>query len=251
MKATLLAALLALQASNALALPQGAWPEEARSLPLGRPGWILVVPATRAADGSIRLWDRQDEWLRSWVVPKATPSGIRTVAISGDSEDQKLIHGEQLDNMRVDSLRILARKYGAEAVAVAVRDDEEEVAVAAWRAGAHATWEEAVSEAGSENPRTNALTVIDALFGEKAANHQAEVGLPDAGHPQVRVVAERLSADGLRMEYRVEIGADQVEALRSSSSVEITRFGEGTADVLVVDGRAIADIISEVGLPAY
>lgn len=251
MKATLLAALLAFHASHALALPQGAWPDEARSLPLGRPGWILVVPATRTADGSIRLWDRQDDWLRSWVVPRPTPSGIRTVAISGDSEDQKLIHGEQLDNMRVDSLRILARKYGAEAVAVVVRDAEEEVAVAAWRSGAHATWDEAVSEAGSENPRTNALTVIDALFGEKTAPRRAGDAVPYAGHPQVRVVAERLSADGVRMEYRVEIGADQVEALRSSSSVEITRFGDGTADVLVVDGRAITDIISEAGFPTY
>lgn len=233
---------LLLQASTAAALPQGAWPDEARNLPLGRPAWVLVVPASRADDGTIRLWDRQDEWLRSWVVPKATPQGIRTVAISGDSEDQKLVHGEQLDNMRVDSLRLLARKYSAEAVAVVVRDSAEAVAVAAWRVGTHATWE-AAGQTDGQDARGAALAVMDSLFSKAA---QSETATSSIG-PAVRVVAERLSTDGVRMEYRIECPPDRISLLEGSSSLQITRSGDGTVDVLVLDGRDITDILSEVG----
>jgi len=244
MKAITTAILLILSSVPALAKPEGAWPEEARSLPLGRPAWVLVVPATRDPDGSIRLWDRQDQWLRSWIVPKATPGGIRTVAISGDSEDQKLIQGEQLDNMRVDSLKVLARKYSAEAVAVVVRDSREEVAVAAWREGAHATWNEAMSEAGAPEPRREALAVMDELFADASDAGQVSPRAADTA----RVVAERLSYDGVRMEYRLEIDSSLADMLRSSASLEVTRIGEGTADVLVMDGRDIADILLELGI---
>lgn len=245
MKPSLLAAAIALHAAHALAMPQGAWPEEARALPLGRPGWILVVPATRASDGSIRLWDRQDDWLRSWIVPRPTPSGIRTVAISGDTEDQKLIHGSQLDNMRVDSLRLLARKYGADAVAVAVRDTSEAVAVAAWRSGRHATWDHAVPTAASAEPRSGALAAMDDLFSKAYSKEKEVLAGSDASTP-IRVVAERLSSDGVRMEYRLQVDDDQIEALNSSTSLEVTRIGAGTADVLVVDGREIAEIVAEI-----
>jgi hypothetical protein len=245
MKPRLAALALLLHATTAAAAPQGAWPDDARNLPLGRPSWILVVPASRADDGTIRLWDRQDEWLRSWIVPKATPDGIRTVAITGDSEDQKLVRGEQLDNMRVDSLRLLARKYSADAVAVVVRDSGEDVAVAAWRVGAHATWDEASSgEAGDS--RGTALAVMDTLFSK--AN--APTGRTDspASATTVRVVAERMSADGVRMEYRLECSQENLGALQGSSSLQITRSGDGTVDVLVLDGREIGDILTEAGL---
>lgn len=244
MKARLAALALLLNATTAAAVPQGAWPDDARNLPLGRPSWILVVPASRADDGTIRLWDRQDEWLRSWVVPKATPDGIRTVAITGDSEDQKLVRGEQLDNMRVDSLRLLARKYSAEAVAVVVRDSREDVAVAAWRAGAHATWDEAsTGEAGDS--RGTALAVMDTLFSRAAASAEpAESAAPSA----VRVIAERMGEDGVRMEYRLEAQQESLAALQRASSLQITRSGDGTVDVLVLDGREIGDILAEAGL---
>lgn len=244
MKARLAALALLLHATTAAAVPQGAWPDDARNLPLGRPSWILVVPASRADDGTIRLWDRQDEWLRSWVVPKATPDGIRTVAITGDSEDQKLIRGEQLDNMRVDSLRLLAHKYSAEAVAVVVRDSGEDVAVAAWRAGAHATWDEA-SVGEARDSRGTALAVMDALFSKAAASAEpAEGATPSA----VRVVAQRMSADGIRMEYRLECPQESLAALQGTSSLQITRSGDGTVDVLVLDGREIGEILAEAGL---
>jgi hypothetical protein len=244
MIARLAALALLLYATTAAAVPQGAWPDDARNLPLGRPSWILVVPASRADDGAIRLWDRQDEWLRSWVVPKATPEGIRTVAITGDSEDQKLVHGEQLDNMRVDSLRLLARKYSADAVAVVVRDSSDDVAVAAWRVGAHATWEEASpGEAG--NSRATALAVMDTLFSKAAAPAEPEDG---TSSPAVRVIAERMSADGIRMEYRIECPPEALSTLQGSSSLQVTRAEDGTVEVLVLDGREIGDILNEIGL---
>jgi hypothetical protein len=249
MKASLTALALLLHATYAAAGAQGGWPEDARNLPLGRPPWILVVPAARADDGTIRLWDRQDEWLRSWVVPKATPDGIRTVAITGDSEDQKLVHGEQLDQMRVDSLRLLARKYSAEAVAVVVRNTTKDVAVAAWRSGAHATWEEA-SPSAPEDPRANALAVMDTLFSKEAAEAGAS---HDAAteEPTTRVIAERMSEDGYRMEYRLESPPESLAALQSSSSLRVTGSGEGTVDVLVLDGRDIADILADIGLGSH
>lgn len=244
MKDRLAALALLLHATTAAAVPQGAWPDDARSLPLGRPSWILVVPASRTDDGTIRLWDRQDEWLRSWVVPKATPDGIRTVAITGDSEDQKLIRGEQLDNMRVDSLRLLARKYSAEAVAVVVRDSGDDVAVAAWRVGTHATWDEAsAGEAGDS--RGTALAVMDTLFSKAAASVDSAESAPLSA---VRVIAQRMSADGVRMEYRLECPQESLAALQGASSLQITRSGDGTVDVLVVDGREIGDILAEAGL---
>jgi hypothetical protein len=244
MKARIAALALLLHATTAAAVPQGAWPDEARNLPLGRPAWILVVPASRADDGSIRLWDRQDEWLRSWVVPKATPEGIRTVAITGDSEDQKLVHGEQLDDMRIDSLRLLARKYSADAVAVVVRDSAEDVAVAAWRVGAHATWEEASPGAVGDS-RGTALTVMDALFSKAVAPAEPAVG---ASSSAVRVIAERMSEDGVRMEYRLECPQETLAVLQASPSLQITRSGDGTVDLLVLDGREIGDILSEIGI---
>ncbi len=244
MKARLASLALVLHATTAAAIPQGAWPDDARNLPLGRPSWILVVPASRADDGTIRLWDRQDEWLRSWVVPKATPDGIRTVAITGDSEDQKLIRGEQLDNMRVESLHLLARKYSADAVAVVVRDSGEDVAVAAWRAGAHATWDEASPGEGGDS-RGTALAVMDTLFSKTAAPAETAASTPTAA---VRVIAERMSADGVRMEYRIECPQDSLAALQGTSSLQITRSGDGTVDVLVLDGREIGDILAEIGL---
>jgi Uncharacterized protein conserved in bacteria (DUF2066). len=243
---TCIAAALAflLQSSSVFALPQGNWPEEARNLPLGRPSWILVIPASRSEDGTIRLWDKQDEWLKSWIVPKKTPDGIRTVAITGDSEDQKLIHGEQLDNMRVDSLRVLARKYSAEAVAVVVRDSADDVAVAAWRSGSHATWDEAGPDV-SEDPRGSALAVIDSLFSTVVTSPSDTDQEPRAG---VRVLAERMSADGYRMEYRLESSPEAIPMLQSATSLQVTNILDDVVDVLVLDGRDISDILRDLGL---
>jgi hypothetical protein len=207
---------------------------------------VLVVPATRSDDGSIKLWDKQDTWLDSWVVPKPTPEGIRTVAITGDSEDQKLIHGDQLDSMRLDSLRILARKYGADAVAVAVKDSLDGVAVAAWKSGKEPTWEQA-DAATSPDPRIDALAVMDTLFAAPTAQ-QATPLVSDLERGPVRIVAERLSQDGVRMEYRIQCTQGQAGILGTSSSLQVTRSGDGTADVLVLDGREIADILNEIEL---
>lgn len=241
-----LSALL-LQSFTALASPQGSWPPEARNVPVGRPTWVLVVPATRSDDGLIKLWDKQDSWTDTWVVPKPTPGGIRTVAITGDSEDQKLVRGEQLDHMGLESLHTLARKYGAEAVAVVVRDSNDEVAVAAWKPGREPTWEAAPGVAATD-PRGGALAVIDALFAAPAAQ-QTEVAASETETGPVKIIAERLSSDGVRMEYRIQCTEGQAATLGTSSSLQVTRSGEGTADVLVLDGREIDGILREIGLP--
>lgn len=233
-----------LQSTIAIAAPQGAWPESARDLPLGRPSWVLVVPAIRTDDGDIRLWDRADDWVRSWVVPRPTPSGIRTVAISGDSEDQKLIGGDQLDDMRVAALGTLARKYGAEAVAVVVRDAEQAIAVAAWREGRHATWSLGTPQSDGDETRMAALTAIDDIFVEAVQDEPYEMLESVA---VATVIAERIAPDGAGMEYRIEVASPLAERLASSPSLRISSHGETTTDVIVIDGRPIAEILQELG----
>lgn len=243
MKRLLAVLALLLSAPSASAAPEGAWPEEARAISLGRPAWVLVVPAVRDANGGFVLWDRTSPWSRAWTVPKATPSGIRTVAITGDSEDQKLIHAAQIDNMSSESLRMLARKYEADAVAVVVQDQLEAVAVAAWRTGRHATWD---TPATTGDPRKVALDTMDTIFsgsGTTSSSARAEVR-PDG----VRILAQRMSADGYRMEYRLEAGQREADAISVSPSLSVKGSGEGTVDVIVLDGRAIEDVIHEVGL---
>ena len=244
MKLSLSAIALLASAVAASASPQGTWPDASRDLPLGRPTWILVVPAVRDASGSIVLWDRASDWTKAWVVPKATPGGIRTVSISGDSEDQKVIHAEQLDNMSSEALKTLANKYAADAVAVVVRDSASEVAVAAWKRGQHATWEQAPPGADG---RIAALSAIDVLFsGSGIDAPSADAGaVPDAGGP-VSVLAQRYNDDVGSMEYRVRASKTQADALAATGSVRLTGSGDGTVDLVVVDGSPIQDVIASV-----
>lgn len=236
--------MLLLSATVALPAAQGIWPEEARALPMDRPAWVLVVPAVRGDDGRIQLWDRFSPWSREWVVPRATPAGLRTISISGDSEDQKLIRPEQLDNMSSETLRLLAGKYGAEAVAVAVEDAGSSVAVAVWKKGGHATWE-AASVDGS--PRAAALRTIDELFSG-TDGHDARMSAVGEGEPAAAIVAQRSDPQTGLMEYRIEASPEAARLIGSSPSLRLTGQDGSVVDVLVVDGRAIEDIMMEAGV---
>jgi hypothetical protein len=242
MRRALAASLLLVASSPAFASPQGVWPEEARSLSMGRPSWVLVVPAVRGGDGRIQLWDRFSPWSREWVVPRPTPSGVRTVSISGDAEDQKLIRSDQLDNMSSETLRLLAGKYGAEAVAVVVEDADSAVAVAVWKRGGHATWE-AADMAG--DPRKAALATIDDLFGgadAREASSSASDGVPSAS-----ILAQR-SLEGGLVEYRITANEEAVRLIDASPSLRVSARDGGTMDVVVVDGRDVEDVMHEAGV---
>ena len=121
MKKILLPLFLALATFHANAANiEGAWPQDARGGSLRKPAWVLVVPAKRQDDGSLLVWDRNDSWVRQWIVPAKTPKGLRTVAIVGDSEDKRLVAATQIDNMQSSALRQISRKYNAPAIALAV-----------------------------------------------------------------------------------------------------------------------------------
>ncbi len=137
----LLSGTIALTSSQILASQvQGVWPDEARGEKLGRPNWVLVIPAERQADGSLVVWDRENPWVRQWIVPKTTRTGLRTVAIVGDSEDKRVVSAAEIDNMKSGALRQIAQKYDAPAIALVVTGTDGEV-VAGWTPGYNATWE--------------------------------------------------------------------------------------------------------------
>lgn len=234
------ALLVYLAASAASAAPQGIWPEEARDLPMSRPGWVLVVPAVRGGDGCIQLWDRFSPWSREWVVPRATPAGVRTVSISGDAEDQKLIRPEQLDNMSSETLRLLAGKYGAEAVAVAVEDGEGQVAVAVWKRGGHATWDVAPADA---QPRKAALSAIDGLFSGVESRPEPAADVEGAA----AILAQRITEEGLP-EYRLQVDARAAGLAAASASLRVEARDGGTMDVVVLDGRDVEDVLRDAGI---
>jgi hypothetical protein len=242
MRRALAASLLLFASFPAFASPQGIWPEEARSLPMGRPSWVLVVPAVRGGDGRIQLWDRFSPWSREWVVPRPTPSGVRTVSISGDAEDQKLIRSDQLDNMSSETLRLLAGKYGAEAVAVVVEDADSAVAVAVWKRGGHATWE-AADMAG--DPRKAALATIDDLFGGADGRETPESS--PVGVPSASILAQRGLEGGL-LEYRIRADEEAARLIEASPSLRVSARDGETMDVVVVDGRDVEDVMHEAGV---
>jgi hypothetical protein len=164
------------------------------------------------------------------------------VSISGDAEDQKLIRSDQLDNMSSETLRLLAGKYGAEAVAVVVEDTQSAVAVAVWKRGGHATWEAADTEG---DPRKAALATIDHLFGGTDAR-EAGPGAP-GGVPSASILAQRLLEGGL-LEYRIRADVEASRLVEASPSLRVSSRDAETMDVIVIDGRNVEDVMREAGV---
>lgn len=248
MRTIRLAAIAALFAIPALASPQGDWPEEMRGASLPRQPWIMVIPATRLPDGSISVWNRSDAWNREWIVPKATPTGMRTVAINGDSEDSRIVSVAQIDNMSVAALSKLASKYGAGAIAVVVAEENEGVAVAAWSKGNYATWDAAEVSNGQ---RQGALDALDRIFSGKP-------GQSPSTDPQLGRMGEALTIAGQRfdhpsgtMQYRLTGGQSALDKLAENPSFTVhARNGSvpPSIDISVVDGRDVEEALSEAGL---
>jgi len=226
---------------------EGSWPQDARGGSLKRPAWVLVVPAKRQEDGSLLVWDRNDSWVRQWIVPEKTPKGLRTVAIVGDSEDKRLVAAAQIDNMQSSALRQIARKYNAPAIALAVSAGDEQV-VAAWVPGFNATWD---YTAGGFESRKASLETIDQLFsGEAVMTSGFGEGQEQAA--EVSVLAERFNEQTQAMEYRVR--APNIEAenrmLGSSRFVVLGRSesDESVLEIRMNDNTPIEKALQEAGL---
>lgn len=223
-------------ASSALASSpvEGMWPPESRGAVQPRPKWIIVVPVTRDASGAITAWNRNDPWVRKWVVPKLVGSGIRTVTVTGDADDVRGVSGDQFDNMDSSALRRLTSKYGAPAIAIVVSGTDGDAAVAAWTPGHQASWE--VTSAG-EDPKEGAMRILGDLFSGTA---------PQIG--RIRITGVR-TIDGVD-QYRLE-GKDfeAIEALRHNAAIQVIETmdvgGRPSAIVKVTNGRLIEDVIGD------
>lgn len=196
-----LATMLCLCAASASAVePAAPWPEVARSRPLPRPAWVLVVPARRLNSGALSLWDRSDNWARLWRAP-ATIDGLRLVPLFGDDEDKRSITAEAVDGMIVDSLNIVMRKYGAPAIALAVTDGKS-IALAGWVPGWSASWEPSEYLADQSETRKRAMSTLSSMFrsGAQARTQPREIARQNAG--DVEIEAYRANASG-ETEYRL------------------------------------------------
>nr|WP_250807960.1 hypothetical protein [Neorhizobium tomejilense] len=228
------------------ASPQGSWPEDMRGYSLPKQNWIMIIPATRQADGSVSVWNRTDAWNREWVVPKATPVGTRTVAVNGDSEDMRIVSPPQIDNMSVSSLSRLAGKYGASAIAVVVAEDGGGVAVAAWAKGNYATWDTAIEDGGAR--RDAALRALDEIYSGSGSLAAAGEGAIEEG---VEIIGQRMNETLGRMEYRIQGDIDMLARIEESGTFTVTSRNENvppSIDVVVNDGRDVEQALFGAGI---
>lgn len=219
--------------TSTLAGPEGMWPEASRGLTIPPADWVLIVPAERDAHGELRIFSRKSDWVKSWTVPKATPSGRRTVALMGDAEDQRQLEGWKVDGLDTQSLSMVIQKYKAPAIAVAVRDENGETAVAAWVPGTEATWRY------SGFSREEILESIDLMMDG-----------PDYGDMRpVYVSGQRFS--GQSTEYRLDLPSiEDVSLLETAGTLSVQSVdpsGLPRAIVTVSFGWNLKDALAEAG----
>lgn len=229
---------LFLSACACMAAPEGEWPEEALSVSLSKPQWVLVVPAWRNADGSLNPWPKDSAWAKEWVVPRSTPDGLRTVAIVGDSEDVRTVGSETFETMDAASLGWLAGKYKAPAIAVAIEDEGGLASVAGWIQGEGAAWRTA--DGGSA--REASLAAIDEIFSGRSEGEGTGF--------DVAITGQREAAG--RMEYRIEISQDiMADVLRGVPGLDVVGFADDGGRSVVVsprDGQDIEAVLRQAGI---
>lgn len=183
--------------------PAAPWPIAAQGRSLPRPDWVLAIPARRQADGSLAIWDRNDDWTKEWRVPKVV-DGLRIVTLLGDSEDRKRITPSAIDEMLVDQMRPVMDKYGAPALALIVTDGQS-TAVAGYVPGWTAAWTDVPYAAGL--PETHALSTaaISGMFSEPYSQPLAT----DTGAEAVEIRAYRQNPETGGMDYKLVLHGTQ------------------------------------------
>lgn len=246
LRALALVALALLPAPHAAASEAAApWPESARGRPLPRPSWVLVIPARRAADGSLSIWRRDDEWTKAWRAPRLV-RGIRMVSLFGDSEDRRAVTAEAIDGMLVDSLSSVMRKYGAPALALAVTDGRS-VALAGYVPGRPASWVPAEVGEDAGATRERSLAALSGLFG--AAGVAGPAGTPEASvaPADVEILALR-DADG-GFDYRLRVrasGEAQARRMLATAGLELAEAEAPGADGTLTVIASSPDGVEEV-----
>jgi hypothetical protein len=226
----------------ACASPEGSWPEEASYISLSKKNWVLVIPARRSENGEIVLWNKEDEWLQQWIVPRQTNSGMKTVAITGDADDRRLVQGYHLENMDVNVLNKLAAKYRAAAIAIAIKDKSEQLAVAGWVSGEGAAWRSINSH---EANREAALGMIDDIF-----NGYSDPSEGTVQEDTIAITGQRQNAGWT--EYRLEyFSPESILKLQSIPGVEIVGNSDTNRPSVIVritDGRDIETVLRSAGI---
>ena len=202
--------------------PEGRWPTYAQGQGLGRPDWVLVVPARRHDDGSVTLWDRSDPWTREWAVP-AIIDGLRIVTLIGDDQDARTLTGRSIDEMITDEMQPLMAKYAAPALALVVRSSEG-VAVAAWRPGYRASWDRSIGEGSDHASATETILRLFGSGGTPMADapqpfDSETVARTTTTAPRVVLAGERFEGD--RWDYLLDlVHVDRLDRGRVLSALE-------------------------------
>ncbi len=237
--------------------PAAPWPDSARSSSLSRPSWVLLIPARRLPNGTLAIWERNDDWSRMWRAP-ATIDGLRIVPLFGDDEDKRSVTAESIDGMMVDSLERVMRKYGAPAVALAVTDGRT-VALAGWVPGYAASWEPSDVHQDPSQTKAQALTVLSAMF-RAGGNSQVSRTQPEKaseGAGDIQIEAYRTGADGAT-EYRlillpppaaiVDQALERLQAIQGLLVLSSEPYAEGLRLVVSSSsGKQLADDLRAAG----
>lgn len=174
------------------------------------------------------------------------------VTLMGDAEDARNIDASAVDDMRIDPIDRVMRKYGAPAMGLAV-DNGTSAAVAVYVPGHPASWLPVESGADAAATRTAALDAFASIVGGGAPGAAYEEGSgdedsPDAapeetGRPQVVVAGWRPAGQGYN-DFRLVApgsGDDVAAALEAggrSRIVEIAGTDAGTSIVVEYAGEA-------------
>lgn len=230
------------------------WPERARGRSLPRPAWILVIPASRDAQGRLSVWNRDEDWTKSWRVP-SIEGRTRIVTLMGDSEDLRTITADAFDGMEIAPIERVMRKYGAPAIALAV-EAEESAAIAVYVPGYAASWNAVEKgETAASTHRQAVATIAEMISsGQGAVPTTETVSAPETD--TIGIMAWRPSPDGYGAEFRLELtGSDRIlNAVSSLPAVTMLDYygSEGkTIATLRYDGDAenFETLLRETGIP--
>jgi hypothetical protein len=182
------------------------------------PAWTLVVPVHRLPDGNVAFWEREDAWSKAWRIPGGQ-GGLRTVEVTGDSEDKAETTWAMMEAMDRAALWRLSEKYGAPSISVVTLEGDA-VTVNAW-SGGRISGESSVAVDPSDMAAARATATelmaaviedLHAASGEKAADDgEEDEAAPEMDRDPVKVsVVSRIDIDG-GWEYRLAVPAEDAE----------------------------------------
>lgn len=248
LQALAVAALLLANLATSATAQTVPWPNHAQGRALPRPSWVLAIPARRNADGSLTIWDRADEWTRSWRVPQ-TVNGLRIVTLLGDTEDRRSITPDAIDSMLVDQMRPVLSKYGAPALALAVNDGTS-VAVAGYVPGSSAAWDWSGDASSIDEAHASAIGTIAELFSGEGAPAPAETT-----GTSVRILAYRQNPQTGGLDYRLTTYGDgaavasTLNAVPGTAVVNLEQADDGSWTIEIQRAPEAPEI--EVDLARY